>query len=56
MRIAWLEVPHPGLGYYSALVAPLQSLGHNISVIRAPSARGFPRGALAHSLEDKDVR
>jgi len=53
MRVAWLEVPHPGLGYYGALLEPMRSLGHNVTLVRARSTGGFgSSGALADRLRD----
>ena len=44
LNVAWLEVPHPGLGYYNALRPPLESLGHNVTFMQASSTRGFRDG------------
>lgn len=55
LRVAWLEVPHPGLGYYSGLLQPLQSLGNNITVYRARTNRGFAVGTLASLATATDV-
>jgi len=55
LRIAWLEVPHPGLGYYDAIRAPLQSLGHNVSLMRSRSLHGFGAQELSSRLFGTDV-
>jgi len=55
LHVAWLEVPHPGLSYYEALRAPLESLGHNITFLRSRSTRGFDAGILNARLPKMDV-
>ena len=56
LRVAWLEVPHPGLGYYNALRPPLESLGHNVTFMQASSSRGFRDGEqLGARLRAMDI-
>lgn len=56
LRVAWLEVPHPGLGYYNALRPPLESLGHNVTLMQASSSRGFRDGEqLGARLRAMDI-
>ena len=56
LRIAWLEVGHPGLGYYDALQAPLRTLGHEVTELSSRSpTRGFRAGALPPMLASVDV-
>ena len=47
MRVAWLELPHPRLSYYDALLKPLSERGCDMTVVRGRSTRrGLQKGML----------